>query len=235
MSPATVLWSCPDVASPCSEVCAPLSSVVRPRVLGSGPRFGAAPPGSGRFPAARFSRMPHPLNFWVVLQENGPEFDVSPEFWAVSPALHCDSRRRLRHNPRSGAPASPTPRFVAYETAQNFARAIETARCSLTTRGKPSSRGFPPSFVTYETAQNFACALAARSFSASYPICARYARCRDASLPTSGTCTAIGCRCWRRGGSRCRWAHRIAARFRVRRRNPADQARDWRSRVAFRR
>ena len=123
--------------------------VAQPRRTGlTGPpgsgRFPAAhpslgcrtPPCSGRFPVARLhlrrrtplSDAAHP-NFWIVSQENGPEFDASPEFWAVSPALRCDSCWRSQHNPRLGAPASSASRSAAYETAQNFACAIETA-CS---------------------------------------------------------------------------------------------------------
>ena len=134
--------------------------------------------------------------FWAVSQENGPEFDVLPGFWAVVSVPRCDSRRRLRYNPRSEAFTSLVPRSAAYETAQNFARE-----------------------------------LASRFFSVSRQICTHHRYVP----PTSGTCTAIGCRCWRRGGSRCRWAHRRVARFRVRRRNPAGQAQGLRSRVALRR
>ncbi len=144
-----------------------------------------------RFPSRR-----RPPGFWVVLQENGPEFDVLPGFWAVVSVPRCDSRRRLRYNPRSEAFTSLVPRSAAYETAQNFARE-----------------------------------LASRFFSVSRQICTHHRYVP----PTSGTCTAIGCRCWRRGGSRCRWVHRRVARFRVRRRNPAGQARGWRHRVASRR
>lgn len=144
-----------------------------------------------RFPSRR-----RPPGFWVVLQENGPEFDVLPGFWAVVSVPRCDSRRRLRYNPRSEAFTSLVPRSAAYETAQNFARE-----------------------------------LASRFFSVSRQICTHHRYVP----PTSGTCTTIGCRCWRRGGSRCRWAHRIAARFRVRRRNPAGQARGLQLRAALRR
>ena len=168
------------------------------------PCSGAAPPGLGGFPAAMPQLVPpcagadrvDPPGFWVVLQENGPEFDALPGFWAVISVPRCDSRRWLRCNPRSEAFTSSVPRSAAYETAQNFARA-----------------------------------LAATFYGVSCQICAHR---RDVP-PTSGTCTAIGCRCWRRGGSRCRWAHRRVARFRVRHRNPAGQARGWRHRAAPRR
>lgn len=105
----------------------------------------------------------------------------------------------------------------AYETAQDFARAF-------------GRRALDEHRVTYDAAQNFTRALLRDSLARP----TRYARRRDVP-PTSGTCTAIGCRCWRRGGSRCRWAHRRVARFRVRRRNPAGQAQGLRSRVALRR
>ena len=137
-----------------------------------------------------------PPGFWAVLQENGLEFDALPGFWAVISVPRRDSRRCLRYNPRSEAFISSAPRSAAYETAQNFARA-----------------------------------LAARFFSVSCRICTHR---RDVPS-TSGTCTAIGCRCWRRGGSRCRWAHRRPARFWVRRRNLAGQARGLQSRAALRR
>ena len=77
----------------------------------------------------RSSLVPRPPEFWAVLQENGPEFDALPGFWAVFPALRRGSRYQPRHNPRSEAFASSTPSSAAYETAQNFVRAIETTRC----------------------------------------------------------------------------------------------------------
>ena len=86
---------------------------------------GVDPPGPGRFPAAYpLSGAAPPPKFWVVSQENGPEFDALLEFWAVFSALRCDSRRKLRHNPRSGVSALSAPRSAAYETAQNCARAL---------------------------------------------------------------------------------------------------------------
>mgnify|MGYP006965413713 CR=1 FL=1 len=102
------------------------------------------PPGSGRFPAAYPLSGAAPPKFWVVSQENGPEFDALLEFWAVFSALRCDSRRKLRHNPRSGVSALSAPRSAAYETAQNFARALAKVANSS------------PQSTAYETAQNFA-------------------------------------------------------------------------------
>ena len=97
--------------------------------------------GGGRFgPAARLTAWVPLLSgaaapgFWTVLQENGPEFDVLPEFWAVFPALRRGLRNQLRHNPRSEASVSSTPSSAAYETAQNFAHAIEAPRCVPTIR-----------------------------------------------------------------------------------------------------
>ena len=210
-----------------------------------------------RFPSRR-----RPPGFWVVLQENGPEFDVLPGFWAVVSVPRCDSRRRLRYNPRSEAFTSLVPRSAAYETAQNSARAFrrpahpghrlayETAqnftRALAKVANSPQStayetaQDFARAFgrraldehrAAYETAQNFARELVARFFSVSRQICTHHRYVP----PTSGTCRATGCRCWRRGGSRCRWAHRRVARSLVRRRNPAGQARGWRHRVASRR
>lgn len=198
---------------------------------GTTPALASRPPVLGGFPAVvpRFAPScvgadcgdpftgVDPPGFWVVLQKNGPEFDVIPEFWAVVSVPRRDSRRWLRYNPRSEAFTSSMSRSAAYETAQDFARAF-------------GRRALDEHRVTYDAAQNFARALLRDSLARP----TRYARRRDVP-PTSGTCTAIGCRCWRRGGSRCRWAHRRVARFRVRRRNPAGQAQGLRSRVALRR
>ena len=216
-------------------------------------RSGAAPSGSGRlsrrdaavraalcWPRLRRSPFQTPTpRFWVVLQENGPEFDVISGFWAVVSVPRRDSRRWLRYNPRSEAFTSSMSRSAAYETAQNSAWVFrrpahpghrlpyETAQDFARAFGR---RALDEHRVTYDAAQNFARALLRDSLARP----TRYARRRDVP-PTSGTCTAIGCRCWRRGGSRCRWAHRRVARFRVRRRNPAGQAQGLRSRVALRR
>ena len=106
---------------------------------GRDPRSGAAPPGSGRFSRRdaavravlcwrRLRRFPSrrrpPPGFWVVLQKNGPEFDVIPGFWAVVSVPRRDSRRWLRYNPRSEAFTSSMSRSAAYETAQNCTRAL---------------------------------------------------------------------------------------------------------------
>ena len=68
------------------------------------------------------------LEFWPVLQENGLGFDALPEFWAVFPALRRGPRYQPRHNPRSEVSVSSAFSSAAYETAQNFARAIEATR-----------------------------------------------------------------------------------------------------------
>ena len=127
----------------------------------------------------------------------------------------------IRNRPElcSGVLGHPGSRQrAAYETAQDFARMF-------------GYRALDQHRVAYEAAQNSAQALASRFFSVSRQICTHHRYVP----PTSGTCTAIGCRCWRRGGSRCRWAHRRVARFRVRHRNPTGQARGLLPRVAHRR
>ena len=73
--------------------------------------------------------------FWVVLQENGLEFDALPGFWAVISVPRRDSRRCLRYNPRSEAFTSSVPRSAAYETAQTFARALANAQVPLHAAG----------------------------------------------------------------------------------------------------
>lgn len=127
---------------------------------GRDPRSGVAPPGSGRLSRRgaavravvcwrRLRRSLYrrrPPGFWVVLQKNGPEFDVIPEFWAVVSVPRRDSRRWLRYNPRSEAFTSSMSRSAAYETAQNFARAFQVTNQPL-------------SQAAYETAQSFARAL----------------------------------------------------------------------------
>ena len=113
------------------------------------PRSGAAPPVLGGFPAvmprfalscvlAQTAATPsrrRPPGFWVVLQENGPEFDALPGFWAVISVPRRDSRRWLRYNPRSEAFTSSVPRSAAYETAQTFARALANAQVPLRAAG----------------------------------------------------------------------------------------------------
>lgn len=106
---------------------------------GRDPRSGAAPPrfwavfpprcrGSRRLVLAQTAAIPFqastPPGFWVVLQKNGPEFDVIPGFWAVVSVPRRDSRRWLRYNPRSEAFTSSMSRSAAYETAQNCTRAL---------------------------------------------------------------------------------------------------------------
>lgn len=75
-----------------------------------------------------------PPGFWAVLQENGPGFDTLPGFWAVFPALRCGPRYQPRHNPRSEVFVLSTFSSAAYETVQNFARAIEATRYVPTIR-----------------------------------------------------------------------------------------------------
>lgn len=74
------------------------------------------------------------LEFWAVLQENGPGFDTLLGFWAVFPALRRGPRYQPRHNPRSEVSVLSTFGSAAYETAQNFARAIEATRYVPTIR-----------------------------------------------------------------------------------------------------
>ena len=149
----------------------------------------------------------------------------------------------IRNRPElcSGVLGHPGSRQrAAYETAQDFARAFHATNQTVGRAAYETAQDFARMFgyraldqhrVAYEAAQNSAQALASRFFSVSRQICTHHRYVP----PTSGTCTAIGCRCWRRGGSRCRWAHRRVARFRVRRRNPAGQARGLLPRVAHRR
>lgn len=119
-----------------------------PPVTAFRPCPGAAPPGSGRFSRRdaevraalcwRRLRRPsryRPPGFWAVLQENGLEFDALPGFWAVISVPRRDSRRCLRYNPRSEAFTSSAPRSAAYETAQNFARALANAQVPLHAAG----------------------------------------------------------------------------------------------------
>lgn len=127
---------------------------------GTTPALASRPPVLGGFPAVvpRFAPScvgadcgdpftgVDPPGFWVVLQKNGPEFDVIPEFWAVVSVPRRDSRRWLRYNPRSEAFTSSMSRSAAYETAQNFARAFQVTNQPL-------------SQAAYETAQSFARAL----------------------------------------------------------------------------
>ena len=82
-----------------------------------------------------------PPGFWAVLQEIWPGFDALPGFWAVFPALRRGSRYQPRYNPRSEASVSSTSSSAAYETAQNFARAIEATRWPGSGRRGPSALG----------------------------------------------------------------------------------------------
>lgn len=105
---------------------------------GTTPALASRPPVLGGFPAVvpRFAPScvgadcgdpftgVDPPGFWVVLQKNGPEFDVIPGFWAVVSVPRRDSRRWLRYNPRSEAFTSSMSRSAAYETAQNCTRAL---------------------------------------------------------------------------------------------------------------
>ena len=54
-----------------------------------GGRFGPAPRLTAWAPLLSSAATP---GFWAVLQENGPEFDVLPEFCAVFPALRRGPR-----------------------------------------------------------------------------------------------------------------------------------------------
>ena len=110
-------------------------ALVSAPVTASRPCSGAAPPVLGGFPAAMPQLVPpcadadrvDPPGFWVVLQENVPEF-VASRFWAVFSPRCCDSRRWLRYSPRSEAFTSSAPRSAAYETAQNFTQAFAAER-----------------------------------------------------------------------------------------------------------
>lgn len=134
--------------------------------MGATPALASRPPVLGGFPAVvpRFAPScvgadcgdpftgVDPPGFWVVLQKNGPEFDVIPEFWAVVSVPRCDSRRWLRYNPRSEAFTSSVPRSAAYETAQSFARALcrtldraKNGVMGLRNRPKLHSGVWPPS------------------------------------------------------------------------------------------
>lgn len=99
-----------------------------------------------------------PPGFWVVLQENGPEFDALPGFWAVISVPRCDSCRWLRYNPRSEAFTSSVPRSAAYETAQNFAQALANARVPLHAAGLRNRPGLCLAFqATNQTVGRAAC------------------------------------------------------------------------------
>lgn len=99
-----------------------------------------------------------PPRFWVVLQENGPEFDALPGFWAVISVPRRDSRRWLRYNPRSEAFTSSVPRSAAYETAQNFAQALANARVPLHAAGLRNRPGLCLAFqATNQTVGRAAC------------------------------------------------------------------------------
>ena len=109
-----------------------------------------------------------PPGFWAVLQENGLEFDALPGFWAVISVPRRDSRRCLRYNPRSEAFTSSAPRSAAYETAQNFARALANAQVPLHAAGLRNRPELCLAFqatnqsvgqAVRETAQNLARAL----------------------------------------------------------------------------
>ena len=127
--------------------CRPCAQCLPPKFIGGSSQtaMGATlalaprPPVLGGFPAAmpRFAPscvgadcgdslpgVDPPPGFWVVLQKNGPEFDVIPGFWAVVSVPRRDSRRWLRYNPRSEAFTSSMSRSAAYETAQNCTRAL---------------------------------------------------------------------------------------------------------------
>lgn len=136
------------------------------------PCSGAAPPVLGGFPAvmprfalscvlAQTAATPsrrRPPGFWVVLQENGLEFDALPGFWAVISVPRRDSRRWLRYNPRSEAFTSSVPRSAAYETAQNFAQALANARVPLHAAGLRNRPGLCLAFqATNQTVGRAAC------------------------------------------------------------------------------
>ena len=179
---------------PCAECSPPKSSAAylglqwarpllwcRAPVTAFRPCPGAAPPGSGRFSRRdaevraalcwRRLRRPsryRPPGFWAVLQENGLEFDALPGFWAVISVPRRDSRRCLRYNPRSEAFTSSAPRSAAYETAQNFARALANAQVPLHAAGLRNRPELCLAFqatnqsvgqAVRETAQNLARAL----------------------------------------------------------------------------
>lgn len=155
-------------------------------------RSGAAPSGSGRLPRRdaavraalcwpRLRRSPFQTptpRFWVVLQENGPEFDVISGFWAVVSVPRRDSRRWLRYNPRSEAFTSSMSRSAAYETAQNSAWVFR----------RPAHPGHR---LPYETAQNFARAFQVTNQTvgrAAYETAQRFARalCRTSDRAKNG-------------------------------------------------
>ena len=172
---------------------------------GRNPRSGAAPP-LRRFGIALVPRLPvlggypaamprfappcagpdcgdppfrrRPPRFWVVLQENGPEFDVISGFWAVVSVPRRDSRRWLRYNPRSEAFTSSMSRSAAYETAQNSAWVFR----------RPAHPGHR---LPYETAQNFARAFQVTNQTvgrAAYETAQRFARalCRTSDRAKNG-------------------------------------------------
>ena len=145
------------------------------------PCSGAAPPCSGRF-SRRDAAVRAVLcvgadcgdpqasatGFWAVLQENGPDFDALQGFWAVISVPRRDSCRWLRYSPRSEAFTSSVPRSAAYETAQNFARALANAQVPHHAAGLRNRPGLCLAFqatnqsvgqAARETAQNLAWAL----------------------------------------------------------------------------
>ena len=159
---------------------------------GTTPALASRPPVPGGFPAVvpRFAPScvgadcgdpftgVDPPGFWVVLQKNGPEFDVIPEFWAVVSVPRRDSRRWLRYNPRSEAFTSSMSRSAAYETAQNSARTFR-------------QQAGPSAVQAYETAQNFARAFQVTNqplSQAAYETAQRFARalCRTLDRAKNG-------------------------------------------------
>lgn len=111
-------------------------------------RSGAAPSGSGRLSrrdaavraALCWRRLRRPSRYRPpgsgrFCRKTGSNLTPFRGVWAVISVPRRDSRRCLRYNPRSEAFTSSAPRSAAYETAQNFARALANAQVPLHAAG----------------------------------------------------------------------------------------------------